>query len=139
ALSRHEIGASRRVLGAIDEAIRASHGDAGARRDLEARLLAVLEGEGTPDSKDFACRRLSLIGSAASVPALAKLLGDERLAHLARQALERIGGAEAREAVEKELTRLEGSLRTGALHTLERLAAREAAAGAGRGPEAPRP
>ena len=40
------------------------------------------------DAKDFVCRKLRIISTAASVPALAELLSDKDLAHMARFAPE---------------------------------------------------
>jgi HEAT repeat protein len=53
----------------------------------EGQLIAVLKyNKGKVD----ACRGLALIGTKQSVPALAALLGDEELSHMARYALEPI-------------------------------------------------
>ena len=56
----------------------------------EDALIAVLASEAPVKAKADACRLLGLIGTAKAVPALAALLGDERLAHMARYALEPI-------------------------------------------------
>ena len=54
----------------------------------EAKLIGVLQSDADWLAKQDACRRLRQIGTAASVPALAGLLGDEHLAQMARYALE---------------------------------------------------
>ena len=55
----------------------------------EAELLAVLQSDdGSPHAKSEACRELARIGTEKSVPTLVALLGDEKLAHMARMALE---------------------------------------------------
>ena len=46
-------------------------------------------------AKDYVCRKLTVIGTAESVPALAALLPNADLSHMARYALERIPAAEA--------------------------------------------
>ncbi len=78
------------ALGAIDAAVLATHGDAAGRKGLEARLAAVLPTGVSRAAKDFICRKLTIVGTAESVPALAALLPDKDLSHMARYALERI-------------------------------------------------
>ena len=58
----------------------------------EAELIVVLQGDAPLDAKVEACRGLQQIGTEASAPALAPLLGDERLSHYARYVLEPIAG-----------------------------------------------
>jgi len=55
----------------------------------------MLDSDATTDCKKFICRQLSLIGSGAEVPVLARLLDDKDLSFAARFALERIPGPEA--------------------------------------------
>jgi len=102
-LQTYDWGADRSLLNPIDEAIIATHGDAAARQALEAKLLAVVTGETTRAAKDFACRKLRTVGTADSVPALAALLPDEELSHMARFVLERMPGEEAAAAMRKTL------------------------------------
>ena len=78
------------VLKAIDEAAIASHGNPAARKELETRVAAVLPTSTTARQKDFVCRKLMILGTAELVPALAALLSDKGLSHMARYALERI-------------------------------------------------
>ena len=62
---------------------------------LEKKLLDVLANKDTTNvGADFACRMLRLVGTPASVPALSKLLADEKTANFARYALQLIPGAE---------------------------------------------
>ena len=118
ALKTYEWGTDRNTLAAIDEAVMVSYGDAAARKDLETRLVAVL-GSGAPRAaKDFACRALKTIGTAASVPALAALLPDKDLSHMARYALERIAAPEAAAAMRDALPKLSGALKVGAIGSL---------------------
>ena len=74
----------------IEAAIVATKGDAVARKALETGLADVLKSDAPQAAKDFVCRQLSLIGTTESIPALATLLQDEKLSHMARYALERI-------------------------------------------------
>jgi HEAT repeat protein len=117
-LKTYDWGKDRGDLKTIDDAINATNGDAAARKDLESRLLAVLKGDAPRAAKDAACRRLSTIGSAESVPALAVLLTDKDLSHMARYALERIPGPEAVKAMRDALPRTAGAIRAGVIGSL---------------------
>ena len=87
ALKTYDWGVEPNVLQPIDEAITATHADPAARKDLETRLIEVLKTEVPRAAKDAVCRALKTIGTVASVPALAALLADEKLSHMARYAL----------------------------------------------------
>ncbi len=118
-LPAYDWGQTRRPLVSIDEAVRSSHTDAQARTMLESRLLKVLiDPSSTPAAKDFVCRRLAIIGSTASVPALAGLLSDETLSNMACFALERIPGSTVDEALCQALDRVPAKLRIAVIHTL---------------------
>ncbi len=56
----------------------------------EAQLIAVLKSDATQEKKAAACRELGRVATKEAVPALAALLGDEKLSHMARHALETI-------------------------------------------------
>jgi HEAT repeat protein len=118
AIKTYDWGTDRKPLEEIDTAVIASHADEAARKDLENRLAAVLKADVSRDAKDFACRKLMIIGTAASVPTLASLLSDKDLAHMARFALERIPAPEAAQALRDALPKLNGSLRIGAISSL---------------------
>jgi HEAT repeat protein len=89
-LKTYEWGSDRAPLEPIEKAVNDTFGDAAARLELQQRLIAVLQSDAPRAAKDFVCRKLSEIGSATSVPALAELLNNEQLSHMARYALERI-------------------------------------------------
>src|SRR5439155_1170293 len=95
ALKTYDWGQDPKVLSPIDDAIVATHGDAARRKDLEEKLTEALKAEGTRDGKQAICRYLMAVGSAACVPALAALLSDKDLSHMARFALERMPAPEA--------------------------------------------
>ncbi len=103
ALKTYAYGQDRAKLTAVEDAVRAALPDPAAARALEARLDAILDSDATPDAKDFACRQLRVIGTAQSVPALAKLLGDERLSSIARYALQNLPDAAASDALRQAL------------------------------------
>jgi HEAT repeat protein len=118
ALKTLDWGMDLKPLAAIDDAIPATYGDAAARKELATRLAAVL-GTGAPRAaKDYVCRKLRVIGSAESVPALAALLTDKDLSHMARYALERIPAPEAAQAMRDALPKLSGALKIGAVGSL---------------------
>ncbi len=89
-----------------------------ARKDAEARLLAFIESGATAGGRMEACRSLSLIGSAAAVPVLGKLLRDSETTDMVRYALERIPGPEAEAALLAALDETEGDVRLGIIFSL---------------------
>jgi HEAT repeat protein len=105
-------------LGDIDQAVRETHGDADARRQLERRLVGILGTDAPDAAQSFVCRKLSIIGTESSVAALAALLDNRQLAHMSRYALERIPGPAAAVALREALPRVEGSLKIGVISSL---------------------
>ena len=126
-LKAYDWGKDRAGLNAIDEAVVATHGDAAARRDLEARLADVLKSDVPRAAKDFACRKLSLIGTAACLPAVAPLLVDADLSHMARYVLERLPEAAAVKAMRDALPKTSGKVRIGIVNSLGVRADKESA------------
>jgi len=118
ALATYDWGDDRGVLKPIDDAVVASHGDAEARKALEARLAEVLKTDAKHAAKDYVCRKLSLIGSAGCVPTVAVLLTDEKLSHMGRYALERIPDSAAVKAMRDALGKVQGDLKIGIINSL---------------------
>ena len=114
------------LLGAIEVAVPASHGDEAARKSLETRLAAVLGTGASRAAKDYVCRKLTIIGTAASVPALAALVPERELSHMARYALERIQAPEAAEALREALAKTSGAEKAGVAGSLGGAAMRRA-------------
>ncbi|MCP5115591.1 MAG: hypothetical protein GY953_32595 [bacterium] len=82
-------------------------------------LIEMLTDSGsTMFQKAIACKRLSMVGTRDAVPALAALLGDERLGHYARFGLEPIPDPAVDEALRNALTKLKGLLLMGTIHSL---------------------
>lgn len=99
-LPGYDWAGSRRPLVALDEAVAKAKADPKARKALETRLVEIVaDSANTPASRDFACRRLAIIGSTESVPSLARLLGDPALTPMACFALERIPDPQAERAL----------------------------------------
>jgi HEAT repeat protein len=84
----------------------------------EADLIAVLKSDAGHQEKAAACRQLARVGTQEAVPTLAAMLGDEKLAHMARTALETIPGPAADDALRAALNQLEGRLLMGAMGSL---------------------
>lgn len=118
ALAAYDWGADSGFLKTIDAAVVAAHADAGLRADLEKRLTAILAAGSSRAAKEYACRKLAMIGTAASVPALAAILPQKDHSHMARFALERIGGPEAGDALRKAFASVDGELKLGMISSL---------------------
>ena len=74
---------------------------------METAVVAQLApgAKTSPPGKEFVCRQLSIIGTEASVPTLARLLNDPSMAEMARYSLARIPGPAAGAALRKSLPR----------------------------------
>lgn len=106
------------VLAPVEEAVVAAHGDAAAAKALEFRLVAALGSDAPRAAKDFICRQLRIIGTAESVPALAALLLDKDLSHMARYALELNSAPQAAAALREALPKAQGELKVGLIGSL---------------------
>ena len=84
----------------------------------EAELLAVLRSDATVQEKSAACRQLARIATKEAVPALAALLGDEKLSHMARYALETIPDPSVDDALRDALGKVQGQPRLGVIGSL---------------------
>jgi hypothetical protein len=117
-LKTYDWGDDRKALNPIDDAVVATEGDAAARKELEARLLAALGGGASRSAKDFILRKLRTVGTAPAAPALGALLTDPDLSHMARYALERIEAPEAAAALRDALPKVRGKLKVGVIGSL---------------------
>ena len=84
----------------------------------EAELLAVLRSDATLQEKSAACRQLARIATKDAVPTLASLLGDEKLSHMARYALEPIRDPSVDDALRDALGKVQGPPRLGVIGSL---------------------
>jgi HEAT repeat protein len=84
----------------------------------EAQWLEVLKSTTSQKEQMDACRELSVIGSAKAVPALVALLGDEKLNHSARYALETISDSAVDAALRKALKTTQGRPLIGVITSL---------------------
>lgn len=118
ALSSYDWGKDYAALKSIEDAVVSTHGDAEARKALENKLAAVLNSGASRAAKDYVCRQLRVIGTAASVPAIAALLSDKDLSHMARYALENNPAAEAGAALRESLSKVDAALQVGVISSL---------------------
>lgn len=118
ALKTYDWGVDRNVLNPIDEAVVKTRNDPAARKEIESRLLAVLQSNAPRDAKDYVCRQLRTMGTAACVPVLEPLLANAELSHMARYALERIPEPQAGQALERQLRKLSGNLKIGVISSI---------------------
>jgi len=84
----------------------------------ETELIALLKSDAKLEEKAAACRQLATIGTKQAVPALAPLLADEKLSHMARFALEPIPDPSADEALRDALGKLKGKLLIGVINSV---------------------
>lgn len=84
----------------------------------EARLIAVLKSDAPLKEKADACRVLGLVGTKEAVAPLAALLGDEKLAHMARYGLEPNPDPSVDDALRSALGTLKGRLLVGVIGSL---------------------
>ena len=117
-LAAYDWGADAAPFKAIDAAVIAAHADKALRAELEKRFTDLLGGGTTRAAKEYVCRKLMMIGTATSVPALAALLGDSDNSHMARFALERIPVPEAGNALNKALATVSEPLKVGMISSL---------------------
>lgn len=118
ALKTYDWGTDPNVLNPINDVVISTHGNEAARKQLEARLAAVLKTGVSRDAKDFVCRKLMVVGTAASVPTLSEFLPDKDLSHMSRYALERIPAPEAAQALRDALPKVSGALKVGVISSL---------------------
>jgi HEAT repeat protein len=84
----------------------------------EAELIAVLKSDAPQKDKADACRELTKVATKEAVPTLAALLGDEKLAHMARNALEPLPDPSADAALREALGKVQGRLLMGVIGSL---------------------
>jgi len=116
----YDWGQSRLPLTEVGEIIKKAYGDKAELAKIEKALLGVLESDATRAGKQFVCRKLSIIGTEQSVPALAKMLSGEETSDMARYALERIPGSGVDEALRRSLRGARGNARIGIINSLGR-------------------
>lgn len=117
-LKTYEWGVDPKGLKPIQDAVIATHGNAAARKELESKLAKVLATDVPRAAKDSVCRFLKTIGTAHSVPALAQLLHDAELSHMARHALQTIDAKEAATALVNAIDKAPKKIKIGLISSL---------------------
>jgi HEAT repeat protein len=113
----YRYGQSREALIAIEADIRSATPE--RRKSIEAKLRTILKSsEATVDCKRLVCRMMRWVGTTDSVPALSPLLGDEKLSHMARYALQSIPGPAVDESLRAALAGATGETKAGIIDTL---------------------
>jgi len=117
-LVKYDWDQPRVPLATIEQEIRDA-ATARGRLVIETKLLKALAApRATYACKQFVCRMLRRTGSPKCVPAMAKLLADEKLSHMARFALQHLPGEEAGAALRTAMGRLSGDLKIGVITSL---------------------
>jgi HEAT repeat protein len=110
-LRAYEYGQSRNVPDVLDRLVRESYGKPPRRARLESALAGLLEADVTLAAKQEICRRLAIMGTGQSVPALARMLAgeDPRVAEAAGYALNANPSPAATAALREALTKAKGA------------------------------
>lgn len=110
---------SRKPVTAIRQMIRESLSDSARLGEIEAKIDVLLEDPSASFAgKQEACRMLWEIGTARSVPILAKMLADDNMADMARYALERNADPAAGKALRAALTTATGRTLVGVINSI---------------------
>jgi HEAT repeat protein len=117
-LKEFKVGTDSTVLIPIEQAVMEVQGNETGRAALEKRLVAYLGSTYPSVTRSFVCRQLVLIGSAASVPAVAPLVLDEELSVHARNVLEHVPGPESEKALRDALGQAKGRTRIGVINSV---------------------
>jgi len=116
--AKWESGQSQEPLRKFEQLARDSAGRKQQRAKLEAALVKLLASTSTSEARRFACQQLAVIGSDASVPALAKLLQDNETVGLACLTFGNRPSARADQALRAALPAARGQDRLQIISTL---------------------
>jgi HEAT repeat protein len=117
-LATYEWGQSDSPLKPLDDAVAAAMKNEATRSNLERRLSQFLQSSAPRPAKLYVCQKLALIGTKECVPALANLLTDQNLSHMARHALEANPDPSASAALRNALPKLKGVAKVGVINSL---------------------
>jgi HEAT repeat protein/type 1 glutamine amidotransferase len=117
-VARYDYGDSRLALTDLTDLIRSRSGSAEELQAIEQKLIGLLQSGATSAAKQFACGKLSIIGTERSVPVLSAMLVDESTSDMARYALERIPGCAVDEALRAALPKSKGAVRIGIINSI---------------------
>jgi len=117
-ISTYEFGQSRANLSDLADFIRTASDEPQCLKSTEQRLLEFLRSDATLASKQFVCKKLSVIASEQAVPTLAKMLTDDKTSDMARYALERIPGEATDKVLINALGNTKGKVKVGIINSL---------------------
>jgi HEAT repeat protein len=83
-----------------------------------SKQVAVLTSVGSEKEKADACRMLAHTGTKEAIPALAALLTDEKLSHMARYALEPMPSTDVDKVLREALDKTQGRVKAGIIGSL---------------------
>lgn len=106
------------MLAMVAPQLRADDQNAGAEKQKEQELIAVLQSDAPKADKAITCKGLAVHGTAAAVPELAKLLTDPELTSWARIALEDIPDPASDAALRDALGKVQGRMLIGIINSL---------------------
>ncbi len=86
--------------------------------EMRTKAIEVLKSDAPFEQKSTACRDLARVGNKDCVPLLAGMLGDEKMSHMARYALEPIPDKAVDEAFRAALDKLNGKLLSGVIGSI---------------------
>ena len=89
-----------------------------AHADEEQDLISVSKSNAGIPEKCNACFRLRIVGTPRSVPVLSGLLGQERVSHAARHALEGMPYPEAGKALREAVSKTSGPIKAGIIDSV---------------------
>jgi len=84
----------------------------------EAELIKIITGSASRAEKDKACRQLQIVGTPACIPALAAMLPDQKLSHMARYALEPMRYPQVDQALRDALDKTSGPTKVGLITSI---------------------
>lgn len=82
-VAKYESGQNAEPLRQLEQLIRESAGKRPQRAEIESAMMNLLAPASTFEARRFACQQLAIVGSDASVPAIAKLLQDDESSGIA--------------------------------------------------------
>ncbi|MBI5394641.1 MAG: HEAT repeat domain-containing protein [Verrucomicrobia bacterium] len=110
-VAKYESGQNAEPLRKFEQLLRDSGGKPAQRAELEAALIKLLAPSATFEARRFACQQLAVIGTDASLPALAELLKKEETVGIACLALGSQRSPKAAETLRNALPAARGRAR----------------------------
>lgn len=86
--------------------------------EVRGKALAVLKSDASVEQKLAACEELARVGDKDCVPVLTGMLGDDKLSHMARYALEPIPDKSVDDAFRAAAAKLSGKLLSGVISSI---------------------